>query len=151
MISEQSVRRLGALIALLLAVPMVASAQVDPYEADPLGLLAFTEQSQVYTAGTDVIEVFACDAPDGDVPIDLASVVADINAALQPYYAWLSGGVYLPAFVEGGTLTASTPSGWPDSIVFQSECESLAAINASGTAAGALVIVDAESGKDYAH
>ncbi len=148
--SHKTFRRLGALTVLFLILPMVASAQVDPFEADPLGLLAFLEQSQVYTSGTDVFEVFVCDVPDGNVPVDLAAAVADINAALQPYYAWLSSGAYLPAFVEGGTLIASGPSGWPDAIVLQSECESLAALNASGTAAGALVIVDAEYSGGYA-
>ncbi|MDH3250976.1 MAG: hypothetical protein OEQ47_18545, partial [Acidimicrobiia bacterium] len=148
--SRRTVRRVGALVALLMALPLVGSAQVDPYAADPLGLLAFTEQSQVYTSGTDVIEVFVCDVPDGNVPVDLTTAVAEINAALQPYYTWLSGGRYLPAFVEGGTLVASSPSGWPDAIVLQSECETLAAINGSATAAGALVIVDAEYSGGYA-
>lgn len=148
--SRRIVRRVGAFVALFMALPLVGSAQVDPYGADPLGLLAFTEQSRVYTSGTDVIEVFVCDVPDGNVPVDLSTAVADINASLQPYYTWLSGGRYLPAFVEGGTLVASSPSGWPDAIVLQSECETLAAINGSATAAGALVIVDAEYSGGYA-
>jgi hypothetical protein len=139
-----------ALTALLLAVPMAAAAQVDPYEADPLGLLAFTDQARVYTSGTDIIEVFVCDVPDGAVAVDLTLAVAQINAAVQPYYTWLSGGVYLPSFVPGGTITASIPSGWPDTVAFQSECESLAESSASGSAAGALVIVDAAYSGGYA-
>ena len=148
--TEKTAGLLGVFIALLMGFPMFASAQVDPYAADPLGLLAFTDQSRVYTSGTDVIEVFVCDVPDGNVSIDLTAAVADINAALQPYYTWLSGGLYLPAFVEGGTLTATSPSGWPDAIVLQTECETLASLNGSGTAAGALVIVDADYSGGYA-
>ncbi len=148
--SSKTLVRLGAVIALLTVLPLVASAQVDPYAADELGLLAFADQSRVYTGGTDVIEVFVCDVPDGNVPVDLTAAVADINEALQPYYTWLSGGAYLPAFVVGGTLVAEAPSGWPDTIVLQSECEGLAAASGSGTAAGALVIVDAEYSGGYA-
>ncbi len=148
--SKSSIRLFCALVAALLVVPLTATAQVDPYDADPLGLLAFTDQARVYASGTDVIEVFVCDVPDGAIAVDLTSTVAQINAAVQPYYTWLSGGVYLPQFVPGGTITASNPSGWPDLIAFQTECESLAAANAGGSAAGALVIVDAAYSGGYA-
>jgi hypothetical protein len=148
--SKASVRLACTVSALLLAIPAAAGAQIDPYAADPLGLLAFADQSRVYTSGNDVIDVFVCDVPDGSVTVDLSAAVAGMNAALQPYYTWLSGGIYLPTFVAAGTLTASLPSGWPDLVAFQSECEMLAATSATGSSAGALVIVDAAYSGGYA-
>ena len=148
--SKTAVRFLSALTAVVMTLPVAASAQVDPYASDPLGLLAFTDQSRAYTRGADVIEVFLCDVPDGAVGVDLTAAVQQINATVPPYYAWLSGGLYQPTFVEGAAVTASAPSGWPDTVAFQSECETLAALNASGAAAGALVIVDAAYSGGYA-
>lgn len=150
MTARTSTRILVALLTLLAGFPAVAGAQTDPYGADPLGLIAFAEQSRVYGSGADQIEVFVCDVPDGAVAVDLANAVSQINAALQPYFLWLSGGVYQPVFVAGTTVIADFPSGWPDSVAFQSECESLAAQAASGTSAGALVIVDAAYSGGYA-
>lgn len=135
---------------MVLIAPLAASAQVDPYGADPLGLIAYQDQVQGYSLGSDVIEVFVCDVPDGEVTVDLSAAVAAINAQLQPYFTWLSGGAYLPAFVPGGTVTASGPSGWPESVAFQGECEDLAASASSGSAEGALVIVDANYSGGYA-
>lgn len=137
-------------LLVLVAIPGVAAAQIDPYGGDPLELIAFADQSRVYTFGTDVIEVFTCDVPDGAVGVDLAATVATLNAELQPYFTWLSGGNYLPAFVAGASVAASQPSGWPDTVAFQSECESLAAQRSAEGAAGALIIVDAAYSGGYA-
>lgn len=141
---------LVALATLVAVFPSAAAAQIDPYGSDPLGLVAYAEQSRVYTTGIDQIEVFVCDVPDGSIAVDLPSAVSTINAALQPYFSWLSGGIYQPQFVPGTTLIASQSSGWPDFVTLQTECESLAAQASSGGAAGALVIVDAEYSGGYA-
>ncbi len=151
--SGVQMRRIG--FAMLLAVvvvsaPMGALAQEDPYGADPLGLIAHLDQVRAYSIGRDVIEVFVCDVPDGNVGVDLETATAAINDSLQPYFSWLSGGVYQPVFVPGGVVIASAPSGWPGTLALQPECEDLAASASAGTAAGALVIVDADYSGGYA-
>ena len=150
MTPRTTARFLIAMATLIAAFPAVAGAQTDPYSSDPLGLVAFAEHSRVYTTGTDRIEVFVCDVPDGAVSVDLANAVATINAGLQPYFSWLSGGVYQPQFIAGTTVIASRDSGWPESVTLQTECEGLAEQASSGTAAGSLVIVDAAYSGGYA-
>ena len=146
-------QRISFMIAVVLATalaPTQVDAQVDPYAADPLGLIAYQEQVQGYSLGPDVFEVVVCDVPDGDVPVDPASAATAISERLQPYFTWMSGGAYSPSFVPGSTVVASEPSGWPETIVLQSECEQLAASASAGSANGALVIVDVEYSGGYA-
>ena len=149
-LSTKSSRTVVLIIGLVVALPLGAAAQLDPYEADPLDLIAFHDQVQMYAGATDVIEVFVCDVPDGNVSVDLDNAVDEINSQLQPYFTWLSGAQYLPVFVAGSVVTASQPSGWPDSPVLQTECEILAEGAASGNASGGMVIVDAEYSGGYA-
>ena len=146
-------QRMSFIVVVLLATvfaPAQVDAQVDPYAADPLGLIAHQDQVRGYSLGPDVFEVIVCDVPDGDVAVDPATAATAINDRLQPYFTWLSGGVYSPSFVPGPTVVASAPSGWPETIVLQSECEQLAAAASAGSANGALVIVDAEYSGGYA-
>lgn len=138
------------LAATVLMAPSAASAQVDPYAADPLGLIAYLDQVRAYSVGDDVIEVFVCDVPDGDIQVNPATAAAAINDRLQPYFAWMSGGAYRPVFVPGSVVIASSPSGWPDTLSLQPECEDLAAAASSGTAAGALVVLDVDYSGGYA-
>lgn len=146
----RSLRLLILSLGLVLAFPTASLAQVEPYDADALGLIGYQDQVQAYTSGSDVIEVFLCDVPDGSVVVDLNAVIAEVNTQLQPYFAWLSNASYVPIFVAGTTLTATQASGWPDIPQLQPECESLADQASSGTANGAMIIVDAAYSGGYA-
>lgn len=147
----------GVLVAVLVAFGAFAALPADaatdpgdPYAADPLRLVAHAEQGRFYTAGEDIWEVWACDVPDGSVPVDPAAVAALLDDELGPYFSWISEGRYVPRFVVGGTATATSPSGWPQSpFTRQVECEQRVAAGSSGGAAGAIVVVDAAYGGGY--
>ncbi len=143
--------RIGALaLALLLAIPGVASALVDPYQADALELVAHADRVRAYTTGVDSWEVWICDTSNGGLVLDPQAVSSFLNAQLQPYFAWLSDGRYSPAFQAGGTVTAG-PTGWPDDpFDTQSECRSKVAAATTGSAAGALIVVDVPYGGGFA-
>lgn len=136
------------LVVLVLVVGFVlealpAIATTDPYGADPLGVVAYAEQVRVYTGAVDVWDVFICDTPDGTVSIGLDTALLILDQQVRPYFSWLSGTRYEPRFRAGGIFTTSSNSGWEtDPFLRQYECEQRAAAMASGSAAGALVVVD---------
>lgn len=128
-----------------------AAAAEDPYAADPLGLVANLGQLRVDGSRPDTWEVWVCDAPDGAVDVDPASITATLSSSQPDYFRWLSDGRYEPRFVVGGTVTTSAASGWPDEpFRRQSECEQRVRGSAGGSAAGALIVVDVAYGGGYA-
>lgn len=132
------------------AVPGVALAAVDPFGADDLDLVAYTEQIRVYASGVDTWEVWICDTSNGELVLDPQAVTDLLNAQIDPYFMWLSDGRYRPAFQRGGTVTAGTTT-WPDDpFDMQAECRSKVSSVASGTSKGALIVVDASYAGGFA-
>lgn len=134
---------IACLASLLVTLPVAAQAAVDPFGADELDLIAYTEQVRAYSTGVDTWEVWVCDTSNGGLVLDPAVVTALLNTELDPYFSWLSGTRYRPAFQVGGTVTAGTTT-WPDDpFDMQGECRSRVSSAASGQSAGALIVVDA--------
>lgn len=136
---------MAALVVGLFSMP--AQAAEDPYASDPNRLVPFkTSVQEVYTSGSDVWEVWACDVPNWSTALDLNTVVTQLNATIDPYFTWLSQGSYSTAFVAGGTVTSS------DIITQQqiesleepyaTDCESEVAAASGSNPNGVLIIVD---------
>lgn len=136
--------RIGlSVAALLLVIPGVASAAVDPFGADDLDLIAYSDQVRAYSHGLDSWEVWICDTSNGSVALNPQLVADLLNAELDPYFLWLSDGRYQPTFQVGGTVSAGETT-WPDDpFDMQAECRSQVSAVATGTTNGALVVVDA--------
>jgi hypothetical protein len=134
---------LGALLAASSALPALAA--IDPYAADPLGIIAYAEQSSAYSRGADDWEVWVCDVPDGSTPVLLDRIVADLNATVTPYFLWLSGGAYTPTFRAGGTVVATSNSGWSATSAGSRllECENRVALASTARPEGVVVVADA--------
>lgn len=81
------------------------------YGADPLGLIAWSELTRLYTDGVDRFAVWACDIPDGDRDVDPHEAAQFFEDKAQPYFDWLSGGRYTPEFLVAGDITADDPIG----------------------------------------
>jgi hypothetical protein len=149
---KKGVRRAPIAVAmwlLLLGVP--AAAQIDPYAGDPLGLVAWRDQTNNYSSGTDLWEVWICRSPGKTVGADLTQIVELLNAQITPYFSWLSLGFYSPQFVAGGVVTSSVPSTWPEQpFTLQINCE--LQVNSASVASpeGVLVVVDVDYDGGYA-
>lgn len=136
------IRIVSIVTALTLAFPGVASAAVDPFGADDLDLIAYADQVRAYSTGVDSWEVWVCDTSNGGLVLDPVAVTDLFNSQIDPYFSWLSVSRYRPVFQVGGTVTAGETL-WPDDpFDMQSECRSKVSTAASGTAAGALIVVD---------
>lgn len=109
---------LAALAGSVWAAPL-AAAQTTPagdqaegaYGADPLGLIAWSELTRLYTDGVDRFAVWSCDTPDGDRDVDPHEAAQFFEDKAQPYFDWLSGGRYTPEFLVAGAITADDPIG----------------------------------------
>lgn len=150
--SKHRLSKLAALVAMLMVITNVASAQsIDPYATDPLDLIALRDQTREYSSGIDSWQVWICDVPDGSISISPSQAVTILNGSIVPYFQAISGNQYAPAFYAGGTVVASQPSGWPDDpFRLQPECENLVYQQAPLAHAGALVVVDAGFQGGYA-
>ena len=103
----------------LIMVPPQAAAQTGPaeqtaaaYQADPLGLIAWSEMTRAYTADADLFAVWACDTPDGDQYLaDPAVAVQSFETWAQPYFDWLSEGRYVPEFWAADIVAAAEADG----------------------------------------
>lgn len=124
----------GASDILPVADPESSEATADVTGAsDPLGLVPELGEVRRYTAGTDVLEVWECPSA-GPLTKTAATWVTEANAVVTPYYAWLSGGHYQPAFVVGGTV----PPG--------QSCPDWARSHTTGTANAAVYITNTSGG-----
>lgn len=132
--------------AALPAAPASGQTASDPYTADPLRLVPFTDTVQrVYSGGVDTWEVWVCDVPGWDVTLDPAQVAVTLNGAVTPYFKWLSLGVYSPLFVIGGRVASddqipTSPSGTEGLVA--PGCEQEVAAASDDTANGALIVVE---------
>ncbi|MGQ0848290.1 MAG: S-layer homology domain-containing protein [Actinomycetota bacterium] len=142
---------IGLLLVLGVAKPAVAQ-EVDPYQTDPLDLIALRDETRTYSTGTDIWEVWICDVPDGSVAVTSGQASAVFAGSITPYFEAISGGIYSPRFVAGGTVTATSQSGWPaNPFLTQPECEQLVAARAGGAGVdGVMIVTDAAYTGGYA-
>ena len=121
----------AVLVAALAPWPAAAlGAAPDSYASDPLGLIPEIEMLRTHTIGTDVWEVWVCDAADGTASVDLGEAVSFLNDQMGLYFGWLSESRYLPIFQVGGVYTAERAV----------QCASTVGQYVSGTSNGVLII-----------
>ena len=132
--------------AILVAVAAPASAQTDPYAADPLGLVPFIDTAQqVYSSGTDTWEVWICEVANGDTPVDLTETVSLLNTDMTPYWEWLSNGAYTTEFTAGGVVSSADVVQDPDAELenpFAPGCENAVASASDSGPNGVVIVVD---------
>ena len=86
------------------------------YRSDSAGLIAFADIDRSYTLGTDSWVVWACDTEAGTLENDPAEMAERFTRWVQPYFTSLSGGLYLPEFIAGGTVKAESEQDCYDNI-----------------------------------
>ena len=87
---------------MLSAVP--ASAQkVDPYASDPVDLIAYRDETRIYSSGADLWEVWVCEVPNGSIGVTPSGVTTTLESTVRPYFESISGGAYSPRFQVGGS------------------------------------------------
>lgn len=138
---------------LLVAITPAATAQTDPYAADPLGLVPFIDTAQqVYSSGTDTWEVWICQVANGDTTVDLTATVDLLNTDMVPYWEWLSDGDYAPEFVAGGFVSSTDVVEAADvetETQFAVDCESKVAAASKSKPNGVVIVVDASVDGGY--
>jgi hypothetical protein len=138
------------MICWALAGPAVAQS-TDPYQSDPIDLIAYRDETRTYSTGIDNWAVWVCDVPDGNVAVTPTAAAGLFTTSIRPYFEVVSDGTYSPRFTAAGTVVASQPSHWPDEpFRFQNECESLVRNGSSGGAEGAIIVIDADYTGGYA-
>ncbi len=86
--------------------PTVVSEDIDAdgvnglYDDDPTGLIPKTPFVQRYSLDQDYWEVWRC----GGVSTSMTSILNTLDGATVDYFDDLSGGLYEPVFVAGGTI-----------------------------------------------
>ena len=84
--------------------------RIDPaYVNDPLGLISYSEYTRAYSISSirpDLIEVYICNTPSGTWGPDQNRLVNQLREA-SSYFRWLSGGLYDPKFIMGGTVDSA--------------------------------------------
>ena len=83
---------------------MGADQPVDPYESDPLRLIAFRDQNQ--PVGATVVNVWICGLPEDNSLIDIDEAIDILKADYVPFITWLSGGRHRLDIRRAGTAPA---------------------------------------------
>ena len=107
---------------------------------DPAGLIADHRFARAYSLGSDIWEVWVCDVADGHLRVDVGSAVALLNREINPYFSWLSGGRYRPAFVAGGTVKSESDR--PSEHAGDYDCDERVAEVSEGGSEGAVIVLD---------
>ena len=90
-IPRRAIIVLLAIVAWLVTIaPLGADQPVDPYESDPLRLIAFRDQNQ--PVGATVVNVWICGLPEDNSLIDIDEAIDILKADYVPFITWLSGG-----------------------------------------------------------
>ena len=95
-------------VAVLATQPAATQAYdtPDPFEADPLGLIAHFDWYREQTLGTQMWELWFCDLPHGDTRVEPSEVARRLNSEITPYFRWLSDNRYIPEFRVAGEVQA---------------------------------------------
>ena len=145
-------------IVLVLGFAVSVGAQDQPpdwydenaYTFDPLGLISLLPWISAYGSGTDTWEVWVCWTPGASVvnfhsPERLTRWLND-ESDVVPYFRWLSGDRYKPAFRVGGEVSSTYSSQalrWAD-------CVDRVKGASPGGADGALIIDTSASEEGWA-
>lgn len=76
-------------------------SRFDPYQSDPLSLIAYAEAHREFTLSDEVWDVWLCDVPNGRLDLDLNNTIVSLNREITPYFRWLSNDRYRPRFQIG--------------------------------------------------
>ena len=79
-------------------------ANPEPFQSDPLRLIAYSEVHQEFTLGDKVWDVWFCDTPNGNVAVDQGETMKLLNTDIAQYFHWLSNDRYRPAFDNAGLI-----------------------------------------------
>ena len=79
-------------------------ADPDPFQSDPLRLIAYSEVHQEFTLGDKVWDVWFCNTPNGNVAVDQDEMIKLFNEDIASYFHWLSNNRYRPAFDNAGLI-----------------------------------------------
>jgi len=106
-------RALIGALALVMVSPAVADE--DPYQWDPLRLLAGNPSLRLHTSGEDKWEVWVCDTDAGNVAVQPADLLPILGQVTE-YYWWLSEGQYQPRFSVGRTTRSASEGGCDEAV-----------------------------------
>ena len=81
-------------------------ARIDPFAADPLGLIAHADVFREFSLGAEVWDVWLCDVPIGDVTLTSTKIISSLKRQIALYFRWLSNDRYRPEFVYKGDVAA---------------------------------------------
>ena len=119
--------------------PTTVPSALEIFSSDPLGLIAKADVYRQHSVGSEVWEVWLCDDPIGDLPVEPNQMTALLNREITPYFRWLSNNRYRPTFEYAGTVEGDS----------QAACERAAqAVRSSG--APMIVIDDSGRAGGYA-
>ena len=83
----------------------------EVYKADPLKLIAGYNLTTQYTLDEDIWDVWICNVQEAIPDLSPEEAVNLLEAELNPYFAWLSGGRYRPVFRAGGVIESPAIDG----------------------------------------
>ena len=86
-------------------------SRFDPYQSDPLGLIAYAEVHREFTLSDEVWDVWLCDTPNGRLDLGLNNTVVPLNREVTPYFRWLSNDRYRPRFRYAGSIKGADGPG----------------------------------------
>ena len=89
----------------------------DPYQSDPLGLIAYAEAHREFTLSNEVWDVWLCDTPNGRLDLGLNNTVVSLNRKVTPYFRWLSNGRYRPQFRYSGGIKGTDGPGCLEAVM----------------------------------
>ena len=81
-------------------------ARIDPFAADPLGLIAHADVYREFSLGAEVWDVWLCDVLIGDVTLTSTKIISSLKRQIALYFRWLSNDRYRPEFVYKGDVAA---------------------------------------------
>ena len=102
----------------------------DAYRNDPLRLIARSDETRAYSIRSirlDRIEVWTCDTPSRMLEPDPDRLVRQLQEA-RSYFAWLSGGLYVPEFIMGGTVESAEEQNCIDAIGSRSKSRDITGV-----------------------
>jgi len=103
---------------ILTVSPAGAYQATDPYDSDPLRLVAFRGKN--LPVGTTVVNVWICGLPDDDNVIDINEAVRVLETEHAPLLSWISGGRYRLEIKAAATVRA-IPYSWSGLYTYRCE------------------------------
>lgn len=91
-------------------------SRFDPYQSDPLGLIAYAEAHREFTLSNEIWDVWLCDTPSGRLDLGLNNTVVSLNREVTPYFRWLSNSRYQPRFRYAGRVKGTDGPGCLEAI-----------------------------------